>query len=119
MPKQASVIANGIDGEKPPPGLTSVASATGTPRFDQHARRREASELQIERGDGQQRRDRSGRREPVGAGFVDENQMVGGTGPKLGGDARSAARTRARRHGCAASSRRARRPGGFRAIRPA
>ena len=29
MPKQASVIANGIDGEKPPPGLTSVASATG------------------------------------------------------------------------------------------
>ena len=31
MPKQASVIANGIDGEKPPPGLTSVASATGTP----------------------------------------------------------------------------------------
>ena len=31
MPKQASVMANGIDGEKPPPGLTSVASATGTP----------------------------------------------------------------------------------------
>ena len=30
MPKQASVIAKGIDGEKPPPGLTSVASATGT-----------------------------------------------------------------------------------------
>ena len=29
--KHASVIANGIDGEKPPPGLTSVASATGTP----------------------------------------------------------------------------------------
>ena len=29
--KQASVIANGIDGEKPPPGLTSVAIATGTP----------------------------------------------------------------------------------------
>ncbi len=32
MPKQASVMANGIDGEKPPPGFTSVASATGTPR---------------------------------------------------------------------------------------
>ena len=32
MPKQASAIANGIDGEKPPPGLTSVASATATPR---------------------------------------------------------------------------------------
>ena len=31
MPKHASVIANGIDGEKPPPGLMSVASATGTP----------------------------------------------------------------------------------------
>jgi hypothetical protein len=30
--KQASVIANGMLGEKPPPGLTSVASATGTPR---------------------------------------------------------------------------------------
>ena len=29
--KQPSVIANGIDGEKPPPGLTSVASATATP----------------------------------------------------------------------------------------
>ena len=30
MPKQASVMTNGIDGEKPPPGLMSVASATGT-----------------------------------------------------------------------------------------
>ncbi len=29
--KQASAIAKGIEGEKPPPGLTSVASATGTP----------------------------------------------------------------------------------------
>jgi hypothetical protein len=31
MPKHASAIAKGTDGEKPPPGLTSVASATGTP----------------------------------------------------------------------------------------
>ena len=29
--KHASVMANGIDGENPPPGLTSVARATGTP----------------------------------------------------------------------------------------
>ena len=29
--KHARVIANGIDGENPPPGLTSVARATGTP----------------------------------------------------------------------------------------
>src|SRR5206468_2891720 len=32
IPKHASAIANGIDGERPPPGLMSVASATGTPR---------------------------------------------------------------------------------------
>jgi hypothetical protein len=30
MAKQASVIANGMDGENPPPGLTSDASATAT-----------------------------------------------------------------------------------------
>ena len=38
MAKQASVIAKGIDGENPPPGLTSVASATGDARVDQIAR---------------------------------------------------------------------------------
>ena len=31
IPKHASVITKGIDGERPPPGLTSVASATATP----------------------------------------------------------------------------------------
>ena len=31
MPKHASAMTNGIDGVKPPPGLTSVARATGTP----------------------------------------------------------------------------------------
>ena len=31
MPKHASAIANGSEGERPPPGLTSDASATGTP----------------------------------------------------------------------------------------
>jgi hypothetical protein len=29
--KHASDIANGIEGESPPPGLTSVATATATP----------------------------------------------------------------------------------------
>ena len=32
MPKAASAITKGIEGEKPPPGFMSVASATGTPR---------------------------------------------------------------------------------------
>ena len=32
MPKAASAITKGIDGENPPPGFRSVASATGTPR---------------------------------------------------------------------------------------
>ena len=31
MPKQATAMANGSDGERPPPGLASVARATGTP----------------------------------------------------------------------------------------
>ena len=70
-------MANGIDGEKPPPGFTSVASATGTP-LDQHARRREAAQLQVESSNRQQRGNRSGRREPVGTGLVDEDQVVGG-----------------------------------------
>ena len=56
MAKQASVIANGIDGEKPPPGLTSVASATGTAASISVARRREAPELQVEGRRRQQRR---------------------------------------------------------------
>ena len=41
MPKHASAITKGIDGVKPPPGLTSVASATGTSSLNQHARGRE------------------------------------------------------------------------------
>ena len=45
---------------------------------DQHARRREASELQIERRDRQQRRDDAGRGEPGGARVVDEEQMIRG-----------------------------------------
>ena len=67
MPKQASVIANGIDGENPPPGLTSVASATGNAAVDQHAGRREAAELEVERGDRQQRGDDARRRQRAAA----------------------------------------------------
>ena len=119
MPKQASVIANGIDGEKPPPGLTSVASATATPPVDQHPRRREASELQVERRDRQQRRDDAGCRQAGGAGLVDEDQMIRGPRADLRGDRGSAAGGRARRRGCAASARPRGRLPGSRAIRPA
>ena len=46
---------------------------------DEHPAGRESSELQIERGDRQKRRHHAGRREPVGAILVDEDQMIGRT----------------------------------------
>ena len=76
----------------------------GDAAVDQHARRREASELQVERRDRQQRRDDAGCRQAGGAGLVDEDQMIRRSRADLGGDGGSAARRRARRRGCAAAS---------------
>jgi hypothetical protein len=45
MPKQASVMANGIDGERPAPGFMSVPSANRHVAIDQQPRWREASGL--------------------------------------------------------------------------
>jgi hypothetical protein len=53
--KQARVIANGIDGEKPPPGLTSVRKRDRDACGHQIAGGREATELEIEGGVWQQR----------------------------------------------------------------
>ena len=79
MANTASVITNGIDGENPPPGLTSVASATGTLLVDQHAGGREATELEVEGRGRQQRGDHAARAAIArAASSVDEDQMVGG-----------------------------------------
>ena len=94
--KQPRAIANGSEGERPPPGFTSEASATGAPAVDQRARRREAAEAQVEGGRGQQRGDarRLGQRPHARLG--DEHQVVG--------RARAAARPPARAPPVAASS---------------
>ena len=108
MPKHASVITNGIDGEKPPPGLTSVASATATFCVDQHARRREASELQIERRRRQQRRDHAACRHRSRARprrrRSDDRPIA--RRPRRRPPSRRS--TRARRRGCATPARAAR-----------
>jgi hypothetical protein len=52
--------------------LTSVASATATSAVNQHPRRCESTELQVEGGNRQQRRGDARRRQLVGTGFVDE-----------------------------------------------
>ena len=82
--KHASAIANGIDGEKPPPGLTSVASATGTPASINVARRRKSAELQVKGSNRQQRR----RHSRIGHG---RDRPLRG---QRSGDRRNARRTR-------------------------
>ena len=91
MPKQASDIANGIDGEKPPPGLRSVASATGTPPSMSSRAGAKRPELQVERGDGQQRGDDAGLLHRVDAARRDVEQVVGRSRAHLGGHQRAAA----------------------------
>ena len=60
--------------------------------LDQHARRREAAQLQIERGNREQRGDDAGGGEPIRGGFVDENQVIRRSRADLRGDARAAGR---------------------------
>ena len=46
IPKQASVIAKGIDGDRPAPGLMSVPNATGTVRSISSRGRKSSSSWQ-------------------------------------------------------------------------
>jgi hypothetical protein len=73
--KHASDITNGIEGDSPPPGFTSVASATGTPA-DQFARGCEASELEEKGRRGQERGDRAGASEFSDAFGRDLDEMI-------------------------------------------
>jgi hypothetical protein len=72
MAKHASVITNGIDGDKPPPGFASVASATGTP--------------QVECGGRQERGNSARVRETASLGGIDEDEMVGRADSQVGGN---------------------------------
>ena len=54
MAKQPRAIANGIAGERPPPGLTSLARAMGDSGLHEGAGRGEARQAQVEGGRGQQ-----------------------------------------------------------------
>ena len=56
MPKQASDITNGIDVREAAAGIEIGGEGDGDAVFDQHPRRRKASELQEERRRRQQRR---------------------------------------------------------------
>ena len=90
MPKHAIVMANGIDGEKPPPGLMSSQRHRHAV-FDEHARRRKASELQVERGGRKQCRHHAGCARARGVRLVDEDQVIGRARANLRRQCRSAA----------------------------
>ena len=112
--KQASVMANGIDGEKPPPGLTSVASATGTPRAIRSRAGAKRPSLRKNAAAGQQRGDDAGPREGRDAVGGDVDEMIRRSRADRRGDAQVRRSPPARRRGCAASGPRACRPRGSR-----
>ena len=106
----ASVIANGIDGEKPPPGLTSVASATGTDASISARAGANRPSFEIEGGARQQRRRDAGachRRDAVGR---HEDEVIGRSRADVGGHPRAAARPELVGVDARLASRRAARP---------
>ena len=84
-------MTNGIDGVKPPPGFTSVASATADAALDQHSRRREAPSLRKNAAAGSSVAIDAGRGQAVGVRLVDEDQMIRGSRADIGGDRAAAA----------------------------
>ena len=91
MPKHASDIANGIDVEKPPPGLMSVASATGTACSISMRAGAKRPSFGEERSRRQQRRDDAVLGQRCRTRLVNEDQMIRGARADVGGDARAAA----------------------------
>ena len=99
-------------------GVDVGGERDGDAAVDQHAARREAPELQVERRDRQQRRDDPGRRQPARRR---PRRRRSDDPPTARRDRRRPSirrSARTRRRGSAASSRRRARPAGSRATRP-
>ena len=92
MAKHPSAIANGMDDENPPPGLTSVASATGDTGLDERPRRSKPAKLEIEGRCRQQRRGDVGACHRRDAIVGHEDEVIGGARADRGCDKRAAAR---------------------------
>ena len=84
MEKAPTAIANGIEGESPPPGFTSVAMASAAPESIRDRARREVRQAQVEAGRRQHRRGAAAVGQCAHARLRNVAQVIRGARAELG-----------------------------------